>query len=97
MIDAGQVWCFCIKGAQDREGEVLSYLSRTWCADFADIILGESVEGKLANLTITDDRDKVVFDTQEATCCPGIVREAKSKNIAFSTSPRCRKGSNFPG
>ena len=33
----------------------MSYLSRTWCADFA----GKGVEGKLANLTITDDRGKL--------------------------------------
>ena len=54
MIDAIKAWCICIKGAQDREGQVLSYLSRAWYADFADVVFGNGVEGKLASLAIAD-------------------------------------------
>ena len=73
MIDAVKAWCVCIKGARDREGEVLRCLIRAWCAEFADVVLGNGVEGKLASLAITDYSDEVSFDTQESTNRSDIV------------------------
>jgi hypothetical protein len=73
MFDTVKVRCVCIKSAEDREGDVLSYLVRAWCVDFADVVLGNGVEGKLASLTITDYSCEVTFDTQESTSRPGIV------------------------
>ena len=70
VIDALQSWCICIKRAQDRKCEALSFVHRAWCADFEDFILGKSVKGKLASVTLAYYSDKGTFHTQEATSCP---------------------------
>ena len=55
----------------------------------------KGVEDKLANVTIADDRGKVTFDTQEATCCQVLfVRQSRR---ALPLAPALDAGTTLPG